>query len=278
MNAPEPSTESAGRTRGEHQNIARAALVLDALADAGTAGLRLTDVMGVTGLTKTVAHRFLAGLVAHGMATSDRSTGRYFLGDRIFAWAVRMGEHFELAARVAPLLRGLADELQDTVYFHQRRGDDAICLGRAEGSFPVKTLTLMVGDRRPLGAGSGSLAIAAGLPDEEIERFAGRRPEAYAPYRLTLDVLRSDIALTREQGFAINVDRLIPGMSGIGIPVRTSAGEPVAAISVVAISPRLAGDRRLEVVRRLGAAIAAMQVELRGLIDETPGTRFWRAG
>ena len=278
MGTPRTPADAAGSTRGENQNVARAARVLDALADAGSAGLRLIDVVGATGLTKTVAHRFLGGLVAHGMATVDRTTGRYFLGDRIFAWAVRMGEHFELADRVAPLLRTLAGELEDTIYFHQRRGDDMICLGRAEGAFPVKTLTLMVGDRRPLGVGSGSLAIAAHLADAELEAIVARRAPAYAEYSLTPQLLRADVALTREQGFALNVDRVIPGMTGVGMPIRSSDGRPVAAISVVAISPRLAGERRIDVVRRLGDAVAEVQTDLRGLLDETLGAPFWRAG
>lgn len=278
MNAQTSPPGPTGGARGEHQNIARAALVLEALAGAGRPGLRLTDVISETGLTKTVAHRFLSGLVANGMARLDRPSGRYFLGDRLFTWAVRVSEHFELAERVSGHLRRLADELHDTVYFHQRRDADAICLGRAEGDFPVKTLTLNLGDRRPLGAGSGSLAIASYLPDEEIQRLVTERAESYAPYHLTPDRLRRDILLTREHGYAINIDRLIPGMSGIGIPIRTTAGEPVASVSVVAISPRLAGDRRIEVVRRLEETISAIEAELRGLIDDTPSSRFWRAG
>lgn len=252
--------------------------MLEALAGAGRPGLRLTDVISETGLTKTVAHRFLSGLVANGMARLDRSSGRYFLGDRLFTWAVRVGEQFGLAERVSGHLRVLADELHDTVYFHQRRDADAICLGRAEGDFPVKTLNLKVGDRRPLGAGSGSLAIAAYLPDEEIAALVAERAEDYATYHLTADRLRQDIALTREHGYALIVDRLIPGMTGIGIPIRTTDGEPVAAVSVVAISPRLAGDRRIEVVHLLDEAISIIQAELRDLIDDTPGARFWHAG
>ncbi|MFC6018018.1 IclR family transcriptional regulator [Plantactinospora solaniradicis] len=278
MNAESSLPGPGGGARGEHQNIARAALVLEALAGAGRPGLRLTDVINETGLTKTVAHRFLGGLVANGMARLDRSSGRYFLGDRIFTWAVRGSDHFELAERVSPHLRALAVELHDTVYFYQRRDDHAICLGRAEGDFPIKTLTLNIGDRRPLGAGSGSLAIVAYLPDEEIQRLTTEQAENYATYHLTADRLREDILLTRENGYALNVDRLIPGMSGIGIPIRTQAGEPVAAVSVVAISPRLAGDRRTEVARRLGGTIATIESELHGVIEGTSSTSFWRAG
>ena len=50
------ATGAAKTEKGEHQNVARAAMVIDALAAAQAQGLRLTDVVARTGLgTATVA-------------------------------------------------------------------------------------------------------------------------------------------------------------------------------------------------------------------------------
>ena len=86
------AAEMSGESGAQHQNIARAALILEALAGCARQGLRLTDVSRITGLSKTVAHRGLAGLVAHGMATYENESARFFLGDRLFAWVGRAGE------------------------------------------------------------------------------------------------------------------------------------------------------------------------------------------
>jgi DNA-binding IclR family transcriptional regulator len=253
---------------GAHQNIARAALTLDALASAGSSGLRLTDIVRITGLNKTVAHRCLAGLVAHGLASYEQDGALFFLGDRIFAWVSKAHERYELAERVAPHLRRLADELEDTIYFFLRRGDEVVCYGRAEGSFPIKTLTVNVGDRRPLGVGGGSLSIAAFLPDEEVDRLVREQATARKKFRISDDMLRKDVAKTRKTGFAIMEGHIVEGMTGIGVPIRNESGVPVASLSIAAISPRLEGPRRQQVVARLKAEAAAVETRLRSLLAD----------
>ncbi|MCC8193299.1 MAG: helix-turn-helix domain-containing protein, partial [Deltaproteobacteria bacterium] len=134
---------------GAHQNIARATLILDALAESGKDGMRLTDVVVATNLKKTVVHRALAGLTAHGLAIHDPATSRFYIGDKIFAWKHKARERFALAERTRPYLENLAADILDTVYFSLIRGDDAICYCRVEGSFPIRSLTLEAGSVRP---------------------------------------------------------------------------------------------------------------------------------
>ncbi len=47
-----------------------------------------------------------------------------------------------------------------TVFASVRDAMAAICIGRAIGRFPIRTLTLGVGDRRPLGVGSLAPPVA----------------------------------------------------------------------------------------------------------------------
>src|SRR5688572_11923839 len=82
------------RLTGLHQSISRPTAVLEALATASSAGLRMTDVMRATGLGKATVHRLLAGLVAHGLVDQDQETARFFLGTRILSWAVTAGDRF----------------------------------------------------------------------------------------------------------------------------------------------------------------------------------------
>jgi DNA-binding IclR family transcriptional regulator len=263
-----PDVEIANEGGAQHQNIARAALALDALASGGKRGLRLTDVVNVTGLNKTVAHRCLNGLVANGLATFDADTSRFFLGDRIFAWVARAHERFEIAERAQPYIESLAAELADTLYFSLRRGDESICFGRAEGSFPIKTLTLNVGARRPLGVGGGSLAIAAFQDDAEVARLTREHSAARLTFRYTDDMFRDDIVKARAEGFASTEGYFIKGMTGIGVPIRNRAGKPVASISIAAITVRLEQPRRHIVVERLQSVATKMESELEPLFAE----------
>jgi DNA-binding IclR family transcriptional regulator len=251
---------------GEHQNIARTSLLLSALAGASAQGLRLTDVVAVTGLGKATAHRILNGLVAHGLAEQDGATSRFFLGMRVVSWAASAADRFGLLRLAGPILAQLASKTEDTVYLSLRSSDEAVCIGRYEGAFPIKTLTLKLGDRRPLGVGAGSLAILAFLPEDEIERILAAQAKARTAYTIDDPTLRKLIDRTRRQGYALNDGRMMPDMSAVGLPLIAGDGLPIGAVSVAAISTRLVPPRRDEIVTQLRKAVAAIDAQLRPLL------------
>jgi DNA-binding IclR family transcriptional regulator len=137
------------REKGDHQNVARAALVIDALAGSRERGLRLTDVVGATGLGTATIHRLLSGLVTYGFVDHDKQNNRYFIGLKMISWAAAASERYGLAHFVDEGLERLCVETEDTIYFSLISGFDSICVDRREGSYPIKTLTLSAGDRRP---------------------------------------------------------------------------------------------------------------------------------
>jgi DNA-binding IclR family transcriptional regulator len=250
---------------GQHQNIARASLVIDILAASGAQGLRLAEVTKRSGLSKTATHRCLAGLTAHRLATFDDATSLFFLGDQIFEWYIAARERYALAERVLPYINRLADETEDTVYFMVRRGSDAVCYARGEGRFPIKTLTLDVGQARPLGTNTGSLAILAFLEDREIAGILNSKTYAEKSAFSAAGV-RKLIGTARHYGYSWIDGHIMEGMSGIGVPVRDSFGLPVAALSIAAISQRLIKARRAKVLDTLKREAALIEKELRPLL------------
>jgi DNA-binding IclR family transcriptional regulator len=269
--APSPQRQ---RARGAHQNIARAASILSALAEGSAAGLRVVDVIRATGLGKASAHRALAGLVAHGLAEQDPATGRFFLGMDLLRWAVSAADRFDLPRLVEPALARLCELTQDTVYLTARTGDEAVCVYRREGAFPVKVLTLDVGDRRPLGVGTGSLALLAFLPDAEVARIMKEQARARAPYNFDDATLRRLIAEARRGGYAFNDIHIRPnmaaiqGMSGIALPIRRPDGTPICAVSVVAITARMRPPRRESIVASLREEVQRLEAELQPVLAQ----------
>jgi DNA-binding IclR family transcriptional regulator len=266
--APEPAPPGIP-DGGEHRSIGRATLVLSALARAKSQGLRLTDVANNTGLGKATAHRFLAGLVANGWVDQDEHTGTFFLGMQLLSWAVAAGDRYGIAQHCAPLLSRLAEKTEDTVYLSLRTGSEAVCIARFEGAFPIKTLTLQIGDRRPLGMGAGSLALLAFLPAEEIEEVLASNRSARERFPLEEKQLRQMIRAARQNGYTFNDERLIRGMSAVGVPVFRSDNVPVAAISVAAIPSRLEASRLKEVVAATRETAAAIEKSLPAILNAT---------
>lgn len=255
--SPEPS-------EGTHQNIARTVLALNALAQASDTGLRFTDVVAAIGLSKVTTHRLLSGLVEHGLADFHEETGRFFLGMRAYGWAVAAGDRFGIVRAAAPALDRLVHETEDTVYLMMRVGLDAICLERREGRFPIKTLTLSAGDRRPLGVGAAGMALLAPLPQAEIERILALRAADMQKFGLDAAILRRIAATARERGYARYDGEIIPNMSAIGIALMGTQDKPIASLSVAAISERMSPERSAAILASLREEAEAFQKRMAG--------------
>jgi DNA-binding IclR family transcriptional regulator len=254
--------------KGLYQNIGRATMVLTALAANSAEGLRLTDVVNATSLGKATVHRVLSGLLAHGLIDQDKGTGRFFLSLKLISWAMAAGDRFGLARLANAALTRLSQRTQDTIYLSLRSADEAVCIERREGSFPIKTLTLRVGDRRPMGVGAGSLAILAFLPDDEVERVIAAQGADLTRYGIDEMTMRDMITTARQLGYALNDERLIRGMSAIGVPIRRPNGQPFAALSVAAISSRLQAPRRDNIAASLKQEAEQLEEELKPILAQ----------
>lgn len=68
-------------------------------------------------LDKTTAIRLTLTLVEEGFGVQDRATSRYRLGPEAFAAGLAAEPNYELQRAFAPMLRALAAETGDTVFF-----------------------------------------------------------------------------------------------------------------------------------------------------------------
>jgi DNA-binding IclR family transcriptional regulator len=232
------------------QSIERVVNMLRVVASRGRNGMRLGDVTAATGLPSSTCFRMLQRLEREGMVERHPVTRKYALGPLLYELGLLARPRFHLAERCEDTLASLAERTQDTVYLSERRGLEAVCSARALGDYPVKALTLDVGIRRPLGVGAGGLAILCALPaaeaDEIIEAHADRYPKLST---LNADRVRAAVAEGRGRGFAFLDAAVYPGIAAVGVAF--PAHQPVAAISVAAISSRLDEVRRLQVAAEL---------------------------
>lgn len=235
------------------KTVDRVATILRLLSDQDAEGARLSDIAETTGYGKTTAHRLLGALVQVGFAYQDLKTRRYRLGAAAAALG-RVAVAHEVASLARPTLQRLARDTQDTVFASVREGLAAVCVAREVGSYPIRTLTLDQGARRPLGVGAGSLALLAFLPDQEIDAIIARNQRWLADYaQFAPEELWRLVERTRADGFALNEGRIVPAMQAIGVPVMDAQRRPVVALSIAAIRDRMAPDRVLDLAKRLHA-------------------------
>lgn len=233
------------------QTIDRAARVLRTLAAGPKDGLRLSEVTEALDLGKSTAHRLLRALVDVGFVEFNEASKRYALGYGLFALGAA-ARRFRIVDLARPALSRLAAATGDTVYLSLRDGDQALCVDRCTGGYPIRTLTLDVGDRRPLGVGAGSLALLAFQDETQIARVLRDDHAARARFAgFDAETLHGMVRETRNAGYAVNDGRIVSAMAAVGVPVLDDAGRAIAALSVAAIRERMAPSRVTDLVALL---------------------------
>ena len=252
---------TSGEAQASVKTIGRAAHVLQALAEGAAAGMRLADVTAAVGLGKATVHRLLGALVDVGYVEYDEGARLYRLGYGLFALG-SAARRFHVADLARPGLMRLAAATGDTVYLSIRDGDQALCLDRCTGSYPIRTLTLDIGDRRPLGIGAGSLALLAFQGESDIARVLATGEEARRDFAgFGCKDLAAMVATTQERGYALNDGRIVGAMMALGVPVRGADGRVLAALSIAAIRERMGEARRAELVAALQQEAAHLDHE-----------------
>ncbi len=256
-----PREDDAGGVRA----IARAFHALRILALGGDHGMRITDVVTYSGMSRPTAHRILQTLIAEGVAEQDPATRRYRLGPEISLLGMSRPAQFPVRAAAEPFLAALANDLGDTAFLAIRAGWDSVAIDRKTGSYPIKVLAIDVGVRRPLGVGVAGVMLLAALPPEESDHIcemnAGRLPSE-GP---SMETIRVRVSAARKDGYAYSEVGILRGTRAVAVPVLDADGQVTAALSVAAMADRLAGSALpgvIEAMRKTAAHITQRLVEI----------------
>lgn len=233
---------------GNLLSLDRAITLLSAVANSHD-GLRLTDAATVASLSPSTTHRILSALVQHRLLRLPEGTRKYVPGAELYRLGLAAARHFSLVDLARPSLLALAERTQDTISLSIIDGREALCLDRVVGSYPIKTMALEVGERRPLGVGAGSLALLAALPAAEREEVVKDDKARIARYpNFTAAALGRWAGDAARRGYAHSPERVLAGMSAVGVAIRDTDGRPIGSISLSGIAPRVRGERLREII------------------------------
>lgn len=213
---------------------------------------RLTDIASYAELDVSTVLRILKDLESEGFVERDPQTKEYTLGPQVYAMHQAMISGLDLRALARPALIRLSRRFGDTVILSLPLGWESICADLCLGDYPIRANYLDVGSRRPLGVGAGSLALLSATDIGEVQavlplvhaRLAKRYP-MFSRDRLTHELERA-----QRCGYAMLLDVVVEKMGGLGVAVRAPGGQPIAALSVAALSERIA-TREAELAQAL---------------------------
>lgn len=236
-------------SRSGTQSVERAFAVLKAVAAAETTGATLSAVMDTVRLNRTTTYRLLKCLVQQAAVRADVDTARYFLGPLVLELGISAREQLRFKDLLSPVLTRIAEATGDTVFLLLRKGLESICIDRRLGAYPVKTLVVEVGTRRPLGVGAASLAMLQAMQDDELKAVVRENSGRLAAFGTTAASVLKDARAAVKRGY---VSARVPGVEGvnaIALPIVDARGSAVAAIAVAAITQRMSRSRQVEIFR-----------------------------
>ncbi|WP_105035045.1 IclR family transcriptional regulator [Cryobacterium aureum] len=227
------------------QVVARIALLLR-LVGRNPAGTPLAEIVRDSGLTRPTVHRLLTSLAAEGLLDHDAVRHTWHYGPEIFVMGTVAAARYPIEELARPSLVRLAEETGESAFLSIRRGVEAVCLLREEGSFPIRSFVLHEGVRFPLGVASAGLAILAYLPDAEVDALLGDTGTIAARWgpQHSPASIRANLERTRETGYAVNPGLILEGSWGMGAAIFDRNGRPGWALSLTGIEPRFKPERQ----------------------------------
>lgn len=225
-------TKETTKRRTGIQSVGIGLRVLDALAS-HEEPQALGAIAAASGLSASQAHRYLASLVAAGMARQDAGSGRYDLGPaalRLGLGALTRVDAFH-AANLA--ITGFAHETGRTVQMAALGPTGPIVVRWAMGSPPVAT-SLMVGSSLPLLRSATGHVFLAFRPENHTRHLIERETaESRGLEPVDVEAIRARV---RADGYSAVSGSLIPGLRAAAVPIFDLQEEAVMTATVLATS------------------------------------------
>jgi len=243
------------------QSLHRAIAILRAVVRNNDHGFTLSQIAREADLHVATTHRMLSVLNREGFITHNRVSKKYHLGLELYILA-GSAHQFTIRDQFRTALEKIAHETGDTAFLLIRSGNDVLCIDRVEGKFPIRTVPIDIGIRRPLGIGAGSLALIAFLPPDQMESILLANARRFPQYKnLTMEDIRSLASESRQIGYVVSEGLFHEGVISMGIPVFNKKREVIAAITVSSIAQRMDERRRTKIFQSVRKIVRMEDLE-----------------
>lgn len=199
--------------------------------------LTLSDVARLTGLTRASARRILLTLERLGYVRSEER--RFSLAPRVLNLGWAYMSSLGIAELAQPLIRELANELEEAVSIAILDWPDVVYLARVYPQRRVYASTLSVGSRLPAHATAVGRVLLAALPDDTLSEYLGGPLPRYNERTVCdPDELRALIEGVRRRGWAISDQEVEVGIRSVAAPIRDATGNVIASLTASTTTPR----------------------------------------
>jgi IclR family transcriptional regulator, KDG regulon repressor len=193
----------------------------------------------ILGLARATVSRLCSTLVKYDYLKKDPEKKQYSLGIRLFDLGSIVFDSFSLRNVASPHLSRLQMKVGKTIYLGILENDELLYIDKREDPRNPVNFTSRIGTRRSPHWGMLGLVLMAYLPNSEVERLLHKSPLVASTKRSITgkDEYKKRLREVREQGYAIDMEEAMEGISGVSVPIRDFTGKVIASVGVGFISP-----------------------------------------
>ncbi len=221
--------------------LAKSADILDFVAEFPEQAT-LTSIAERVGQPRSSVHRLLAEMVQNGLLLRVGAS-RYAPGPRLARWGQAADEVGQIVRLAEPPMKRLRDAVGESIHLYVRQRDKRVCIAAVDGRYELRHFT-EVGKPLPLSVGaSGKLLLAhadRAVRQQELRRAAEKPVTPRAP---SLARLERQLRTIVETDWSTSFGEREEGLAAAAVPVRNSAGQVIAALTISGPTARLSADR-----------------------------------
>lgn len=224
--------------------------------------LGITELAELSGLLKSSVHNIVSTLEVCGFLEKNKLSGKYCLGVKI----LRLSNQFYLSNNARNFLRPhmerLCAETGENVYLATLNEGEVVYI---DSVFPASSVFggYIMGVTAPLYCTGVGKAILAFLDQNMIESVIAKGFRAFTPNTFRDgELLKKDLAVTRQRGYAIDNMEHEHGIKCVAVPLRTIQDKVVSALSLSGPSPRFTKER----IEKYASLLFDIQHSVAGLI------------
>jgi DNA-binding IclR family transcriptional regulator len=239
--------------------------------------LRIVNVLGVKQEALSLAQlshelelpratilRLCSTLLNFSFLRQDPLTKQYSLGFKILELASIISDTFSLRKIAASYLKILQARLGKTIFLGVLDKDELLYIDKIDDPRNSISFTSKVGTRRPPYWGMLGFVLMAYLPENEVNRILKEHPlAAFTKKSITkIGEFKKLLGQVRSQGYIVEGEMVLDGITGVGAPIFDHKGKVMAAIGVGFISSSVEEKELDRIVREVVRTTSAISKEL----------------
>ena len=218
------------------QAVDRALIVLETIAV--NASLSINELHKMLGYNKPALSRIVATLHRSGYLNKNEKTGDYSLSLRTFEIGVNAVRQLDYLSMVKGVLTDLSTDLNVVAQFSIEDNNELLCLESFDQKNTGFSIYTRVGQRSSLYSTSAGKAILSTYSNDDIiEKWDEIDKKTFTANTISdIDALLQDINVTRQRGYALDIEENEYGLFCIGMVLMNYNRQPIGAISLSASS------------------------------------------